>query len=240
MRLYDKDILACKKLLEERASRRLPTVKSWRCTDQEALVLRSDMAYELGGGTKAAVSGLGFTTDSDLVPESGVFLIGPDLPEIREDVSCARITLLRLEGVEGLESQQLYSVFRKLEYTRYHIYPEGYMMRISTVKEREPVRISKASLKEGMDFAGVGACFAEQYAGDPWVKAVQTYFVTDPGADYGALQKCARRFEQITESMNLVFQGFSMDCSTCGQRELCEEIDGLKELHKSMDCPCIG
>ena len=237
MRLYDKDILACKQLLEERLPRRLPTVKSWRCTDQEALVLRSDMAYELGGGTKAAVSGLGFTTDRDLVPENGVFLIGPDLPEIQEDSSCARITLLRLEGVEGLEPQQLYSVFRKLEYSRYHIYPEGYMMRISTVKEREPVRISKASLKEGMDFARVGACFADQYTQNPWVKAVQTYFVTDPGADYGALQKCARRFEQITESMNLVFQGFSMDCSTCGQRELCEEIDGLKELHKGMDCP---
>ena len=240
MRLYDKDILACKKLLEERVPRRLPAVKSWRCTDQEALVLRSDMAYELGGGTKAAVSGLGFTADRDLVPESGVFLIGPDLPEIQEDMSYARITLLRLEGVESLEPQQLYSVFRKLEYTRYHIYPEGYMMRISTVKEREPVRISEAALKEGMDFAGVGACFAEQYAGNPRVKAVQTYFITDPEADYGALQKCARRFEQITESMNLVFQGFSMDCSTCGQRELCEEIDGLKELHKGAENPRLG
>ncbi len=234
MRLYDKDILACKKVLEAGAPRRLPAVKSWRCTDQESLVLRSDMAFELGGGTGAAVSGLGFTTDSALVPENGVFLIGPDLPGIREDVSYARITLLRLEGVEGMEPQQLYSVFRRLEYTRYHIYPEGYMMRISTVKEREPVRISKTSLREGMDFAGVGAWFAEQYAGNPLVKAVQTYFVTDPGADYGALQKCARRFEQITESMNLVFRGFSMDCSTCGQRELCEEIDGLKELHKGM------
>ena len=234
MRLYDKDILACKNKLEERTLRRLPAVKGWRCTDQEALVLRSDMAYELGGGTKAAVSGLGFTTDSCLVPDSGIFLIGPDLPEIREDVSYARITLLRLDGIEGLEPQQLYSVFRKLEYTRYHIYPEGYMMRISTVKEREPVRISKASLNEGMDFAGVGACFAERYAGNPRVKSVQTYFVTDPEADYGALQKCAHRFEQITESMNMVFQGFSMDCSTCGQRELCEEIDGLKELHEGM------
>ena len=107
MRLYDKDILACKELLEEGLPRRLPAGKSWRCTDQEALVLRSDMAYELGGGTKAAVSGLGFTTDSALVPESGVFLIGQDLPEIREDISYARITLLRLEGVESLEPQQL-------------------------------------------------------------------------------------------------------------------------------------
>ena len=234
MRLYDKDVMACKKLLKERSPRRLPTVKSWKCMDQEALILRSDMAYELGGGTKAAVSGLGFTTNSGLVPESGVFLIGPDLPEIREDVSYARITQIRLEGIEDLESQQLYSVLRKLEYTRYHIYPKGYMMRISTVKEREPVRISRASLKEGMDFAGVGACFAEQYIGEPWVKAVQTYFVTDSGADYRALQKCAHRFEQITESLNQVFQGFSMDCSICGQRKLCEEIDGLKELHKGL------
>ena len=234
MYLYDRDISMCKELLEKGRPRRLPAAQGWKCTDQEALVLRSDMAYELGGGTKAAVSGLGFTTDSALVPENGVFLIGPDLPEIREDVSYARITLLRLDDVEESDPQQLYAILRKLEYIRYRIYPEGYMMRISAVKEREPVRISREALEKGMDFAKVGACFAGQYAKDHRVKAIQTYFVTDPGADYGALRSYARRFEQITESLNLVFQGISMDCSTCGQRELCEEIDGLKELHQNV------
>lgn len=261
MRLYDRDISALRKVLRDMNPRRLPDKKSWNCTDQEALVLRSDMAFELGGGGKEAVSGLAFTTDISLLaadmcdaeqedPRSprraglrkesfyeesgGVFLAGKDLPEIREDVSYARITLLCLDGLEGLEPQQLYSVFRRIEYTRYHIYPEGYMMRISAVKEREPVRISRQALRDGMDFAQVGACFAEQYKRHPQVRAVRTYFVTDPAADYGLLWSYAHRFEQITESANQVFRGFSMDCTTCGQRQLCQEIDGLRELHRGM------
>lgn len=261
MRLYDRDIAALLKALRDMNPRRLPDKKSWNCTDQEALVLRSDMAFELGGGEREAVSGLAFTTDISLLAADmrdsaqegsrfprgtgfyekslyeeggGVFLVGKDLPEIREDVSYARITLLCLDGLEGLEPQQLYSVFRKIEYTRYHIYPEGYMMRISAVKEREPVRISRQALRDGMDFAQVGACFAEQYAKHPQVRAVRTYFITDPAADYGLLWSHAHRFEQITESANVVFQGFSMDCSVCGQRQLCQEIDGLKELHREM------
>lgn len=266
--LYDKDVKACKALLQGMKPRELSGTTPWHPLEKEALVLRSDMAYELGGSGQAAVSGLAFTTDPGLVPESGIFLIGQDLPGLKEDMDYARLTFLRLRKPgedlsvgavrasenshnamparlqEPLENsrpsrihedpQVLYGLLRKLDYTRYHIFPEGYMMRISAASQREPVRISREALRAGMDFAGVGACFAEGYLAHPQVCAVQTYFITDPHANYVALQGFARRFEEITGSMNLLFKGLSMDCSTCGQRQICEEIDGLKELHQSL------
>lgn len=230
--LYDKDIRELQNVLGGMKPGRLMVKEPWRCTEKETLVLRSDMAYELGGGSLAAVSGLGFTTDSTLVPENGVYLIGKDLGELKEDTAYARLTLLCLEEAPDWSTGEWYSLFRRLDYTRYHVFPEGYMMRISSVREREPVRIAAKSLEKGMDFAGVGGAFLEAYGKHPRVKAVQTYFVTDLGADFAKLQWFAHRFEEITESMNQVFQGLNMDCSTCGQRELCEEIDGLRELHE--------
>ena len=35
---------------------------------------------------------------------------------------------------------------RAVDYVRYNTYPDGFMMRISSVKEREPVRISKEAV----------------------------------------------------------------------------------------------
>ena len=65
--LYDKDIRELQNVLGGMKPGRLTGKEPWRCTEKETLVLRSDMAYELGGGSLAAVSGLGFTTDSTLV-----------------------------------------------------------------------------------------------------------------------------------------------------------------------------
>lgn len=234
--LYDPDIKALIQWLEAQNPRKLWADQPWNCTKQETLVLRGDMAYELGGSGKPAVSGLCFTTDETLVPSGGTFLIGPDLPEIREDPGYARITMLRLDpkiprGEGEMESQRRYHQFREMDYTRYHLYPEGYMMRISAVKEREPVRIAKRALQAGIGFANVGKAFEKAYLEKPWVKAVRIYFVTDPGADFRLLGDYAHRFETITESMNRIFQGLRMDCNTCEQRRVCDLIDGMKEMH---------
>lgn len=59
------------------------------------MILPSEMAYELGGGTHKAVSGLAFTSDRELVGEDEILLFGPDLPEI-ENIDYARLTMIRL------------------------------------------------------------------------------------------------------------------------------------------------
>lgn len=233
MHLYDKNIRELMEYLQEFSPRKLSDAKAWKCTDQDSLVLRSDMAYELGGGTLAAVSGLGFTTSEELVPESGVYLIGRDLSELKTDTAYARITFLRLVQEEDMDQNKWYTTFRKIDYTRYHVYPEGYMMRISSVKEREPVRVSRAALQQGMDFASVGRAFLEAYEKHPAVEAAQIFFVADDRVQYGKLQESAHRMEQITRSLDQVFKGLSMDCSTCGQKALCDEIEGLKEFHQN-------
>ena len=53
MKLYDKDIACVMQNIKAYGEcRRLDNNAHWKMNDKEKLVLRSDMAYELGGGMK--------------------------------------------------------------------------------------------------------------------------------------------------------------------------------------------
>ena len=235
MQLYNQEILKFQKIISEYPVKRNGIAKAWQMSEQEELILKSDMAYELGGGTMAAVSGLGFTVSKELVPTDQIMCIGPDLADIRQDTAYARMTFIRLNqnAIEGKVDEQLYSAIRRIDYTRYHMFPKGFMMRISSVKEREVVRVSKKAIRDGITFSAIGKAFIEQYKKCPEVEAVQMYFITLPQADYVTIQKIARRLEQITESLNRIFKGIVMDCTTCNLKTVCDEVEGLRELHKS-------
>ena len=236
MDLYDIEIRKLISMLESHGAKRLPLQKEWEMTEKENLILKSEMAYELGGGSNQAVSSIAFTQDEKLVPENAVYLVGDDLCNIRNDISYARITVIRLDSeyIKNHDDNALYASMRATDYVRYHAFPKGYMMRISAVREREPVRVSNEAVSHGMNFAAVGQGFINAYRKRPEVEAVSIYFVTDQKIDYTFLKNGAHRCEQITDSLNNIFNGLTMDCSTCLSRELCDEIDGLRQLHMSI------
>ena len=104
-------------------------------------ILRSEMAYELGGDNLPAIGSQMLTADAALVSGDEIWLYGKDLPQIQKNTAFARFALVRVkEDIMG-EGDALYNQIRRLEYTKYHMYPEGYMMRISAASEREMVRI---------------------------------------------------------------------------------------------------
>ena len=204
--------------------------------DKEKLVLRSDMAYELGGGMNEAVSALAFTTDKAVVDTDGVYLIGDDMTSIDKDIPYARLTFIRLKEnvLDNTKKEALYAVMRAVDYVRYNTYPDGFMMRISSVKEREPVRISKEAVNSNISFSNIGSELIRAYKTREEVEAVKIYFITSDSADYKMLKQFAGRCEQITDSLNHIFNGLVMDCSTCSSRELCDEIEDLRKFHNSI------
>ena len=96
MQLYDQEILKFQKIIMKYPKKRNGTVKAWQMSEQEELILRSDMAYELGGGIMPAASALGFTVSKELVPTDEIICVGPDLAEIHQDMAYARMTFVRL------------------------------------------------------------------------------------------------------------------------------------------------
>ena len=61
MDLYDCEIRKLTSMLESHGVKRLPLQKEWEMTEKENLILKSETAYELGGGSSQAVSAIGFT-----------------------------------------------------------------------------------------------------------------------------------------------------------------------------------
>lgn len=233
MKLYDEVIKDLLSTLEIYPVRKLDTVGrgSWRDAGRESLILRNDMAYELGGGNRPAIGSMLLTMEESFVQEDEILLYGNDLGEIHADTAYARIAFVRVKPDSMGEGNALYEEIRRIEYTKYHLFPEGFMMRISAVSEREMVRIGKKALHKGLNFEQVGRMFIKSYHKNPDVEAVKMVFVTDSKFPYQDLETQVKRAEQITKAIDHILKNLAMDCNVCSLKQICDEVEGMKELH---------
>lgn len=233
MKLYDEVIQDVLSLLEAYPVKKLNPAGnvSLRDAGRDSLILRDDMAYELGGGNRPAIGSMLLTMDGTLAPEDEILLYGNDLGEIHTDTAYARIALVRVKPDGMGEGNELYEAIRRIEYTKYHLFPEGFMMRISAASEREMVRIGKRALRKGLDFEQIGRMFIKSYRKNPDVEAVKLIFITDPKFPYHDLEVQAKRAEQITRAIDHILKNLAMDCNVCSLKQICDEVEGMKELH---------
>lgn len=232
MKLYDSVITATKEQLSPL------TPKIWTYEEQKAwpdagvseLVLQRDAAYELGGSGHPAVNFTCVTTDDGLIGQNQVYLYGPDLRELKKDAPYARIALLKIAPL-GEDDEAAYKAIRDMEFVKYHVFPKGYMFRISSGDFREQVRVSKRALQKGISFRSVGFDFIRQYLKDPNVLQVQLVFVTDPHAPYQTFQDSAKKSADITRTLTHILDGMPTDCNSCNLKPVCDEVEGMRELH---------
>lgn len=235
MKLYDEGIKELLARLDFSKAKHLDMVNTdWEDVGDHNLILRADMAYELGGGTHPAVSAMAVTCNNEFVNGDEVLLIGPDLNEIKNDTPYARIAIVKVAEESLGDGNALYNAIRKIEYVRYHINPKGYMTRISASNNREPVRVGKDALKDGLDFAKVGKLFLDTYHENKNIEAVKLIFITDPAFDYKSLAGQAKHLEDITGAIDHIFKNVMMDCGSCSLQKVCDEVEGLRELHFSV------
>lgn len=196
-------------------------LKCWKDIGYNEVILKRDTAYEL--------SGIGFNLITSRPVESGVTVIGDDLGQIKDSRNFARVSLVQLE--DGGDEQTMYNLIRKVEYVKYHYFPEGYMMRTASRSHKEAVRVSKKALKNGISFEMAGNLLIKKYMEIPAVRSVNVIFITDTGADYNRLETLALKGNSITEALNHIMNSVKFDCDTCNLKPICDEVEGMKELH---------
>ena len=232
MKIYDEQISKVIALLNAEIGQKLEIDSTpWQDAGRQNLVLRGEMAYELGGGTLPAVSFLGVTSSKELVASSGAILYGQDLSHISADSPYARITLLNVDDELMGKGEAIYDKMREFINTRYKVNPKGFMNRISTSSNHEPVRISKEALENGLNFAKVAALYLDCYKAHREVIAAQVIFVTLPDFNYSELISLAQRNDRVTAALDHILRDVKMDCSSCKLQVICNEVDGMKELH---------
>ena len=231
MKLYDECFNGVEELLARYPAKRLTpnTQTQWKDVGKNQIIFQSDTAFELGGGTLPAVSSIALTDKESFVGNDEILLIGNDLPDIKKDSPFARIALLRVNEEKMGTGNELYQTIRKIEYTRYHLNPEGYMMRISAFTHREAARVSKSAVKNGLSFADVGRLFIDEYKKQRQVEAVKLLFVTAPDFPYDKLSEIMEKSEKITTALDHLMKNVKMDCGSCKLKDVCEEVEALSD-----------
>lgn len=265
-RPFDKTITAMRALIDAARPAGLPVdaaardrAAAWPQVGDHGMILRSDMAFELGDGTAPAIGCTVITGSRELVPGDALRLIGPDLPAIaaaggrggavgaahgrtvdstRAAGDClapahpfARIALVRVSAGVPVEGQALYRAIRDLEHVRYRFYPEGFMLRVSARKHRECVRVSRDALARGLTLSVTGNQMIAAFHKNPQVEAIDLTYITDPAFDYPALDACVREAEGIVRAIDHIMATAVVDCDACGLQNVCNEVEGLRELH---------
>ncbi len=194
--------------------------------NKNSVIFLSDTAFELGGNQKPCVSSLAVSSDMEL--SNFVYLQGPDLNEIKADSPLGKFVFIQIEEFE--DEQETFNKIKELEALRYHLTIDGFMTRASALNMREQIRVSKNTVKSGVTFADYGNALLREYLKFSYVKSAEIYFVTDFN-DFEKLNSVAKKISQTTSALNHIFDNIMFDCSTCNLKEICDEVDGLKELH---------
>ena len=197
------------------------SANQWRDLGQNELVMQRESAYELDG--------VGFNLVTSKTLEDKITVIGDDLGQISGDRNFARISVISIDDIA--DEQQAYDLIRKIEYVKYHFFPKGYMIRTSSRSHKEVVRLSKSAVNSGASFEKIGNLLIDKYKSNPAVKAVHLFFVTDKTVDYKSLEALAVKNHSITETLNHIMNNVNFDCSSCNLKPICDEVEGMRELH---------
>ncbi len=224
MRLYNNLINEIKGSLN--SAKQVNSDISLNVSDKNSVIFLSDTAYELGGNQKPCVSSLAVSSDIEF--SNSVYLSGDDLNEIKADSPFGKFVFIQVEDFP--DEQETFNKIKELEALRYHLSVDGFMTRASALNMREQIRVSKKTINSGVTFGDYGNVLLKEYLKFPYVKSAEIYFVTD-NCDFEKLNFVAKKISQTTSALNHIFDNVMFDCSTCNLKEICDEVDGLKELH---------
>lgn len=205
--------------------------KAWPTHESAEFIMRGEAAFELGGGTNNPSVNYTLVTTEGVVDDDGIFLVGDDLSAIKGDCPFARIVILETEEIG--ESEEAYNAIRNMEFARYHVFPKGYMVRVSAMSNQEQVRISKEAMANGINFSAIGRAYIEKYKAIDHVKNVRIIFITK-GEVVERLSEYANKADDITKSLTHIFDGLATDCGHCDFKKVCDEVEGMKEMHLGM------
>ncbi|MBQ2963524.1 MAG: hypothetical protein IJE14_02590 [Clostridia bacterium] len=221
MKFFDSLILETEKLISPFPKKEFEVCKPWHDAQQAQVIMRRDTAFEL--------EGVGFNIVTSGEIKDGIVLVGDNLNEIKDNRKFARITVVQIEDSD--DEQKAYNLIKKIDYVKYHTFPDGYMMRSTSRSHKEAVRVSKQALQDGADFRKIGSLLIEKHKEIPAVIGVKVIFITAKEADYNETERIAEKNYAITETLNHVMNSVNFDCDTCNLKAICDEVEGMKELH---------
>ena len=230
MNLYDSLIKQALELFQGKEMTSFPLESSFPAQKEKEFIFPDDAQVELGGGKDSAYF-MGYTSNSDCVQKDEILLLGKDLSSLPKETPFAHLSFFLIDE-EGKKDQDIYRLFRNLEYSRYKVAPLGFMLRINTNSLKEGGRVSKEAIQKGISIQDIGMSFLHEYKREKTLRFVKQIFVTDPSFDYKKLSLFQKEAEGVTVAFDHVLKTLKMDCRTCSFKEICDTVEGMREMHQ--------
>ena len=64
--------------------------------------------------------------------------------------------------------------------------------------------------------------------------AAKIVFVTDSRLNFDELTAQAEKISALTKALNHIFDNVLVDCKNCNLKPICDEVEGMRELHLNM------
>ena len=204
--------------------------RNWPRGKPGDIILSTDTAIELGHPQTESLAFLMWSDLPDKVTDGRITLIGPDLDGLAwGKAPFGKIILVRVHGFTG---ENAYDRFQEMDMIRLRLGLEGYMIRAVPQKNREWGRIGKQALKDGMSLAIIGNKLIREYRKLEYVDAAEAIFITSSAEDICTFRPTSEKAAQIIRAMNKIFDNLEFDCGACGFKDVCDEVAGLRDMHK--------
>ena len=226
MVLFDDEIKKVYDLLKQLQLKQLDITNNLiEDVGSDNMIFKSDCAYELG-----ETNSLSFElSTSDIDIQDNIYLCGKDLNEIDANEDFIRITLLNVRD-DKLTSNALYDRLEQIKLVKYKVSPKGYMLRTS-VGGKERVRVSKELTAS---FSQIGSAYLKEYKKLNYVNNVTIIFIVGKCDLSNEFVKLANKKKEISDTIDHILKGLMVnDCDACSVKDLCDEVEGLREIHKS-------
>ena len=225
MVLFDNEIKELQLLLNNLDLKELSITDNLIENVTNNMIFNSDCAFELGKDKSLSFE----LSSSDIVIEDKLYLCGKDLNEINCDTDFIRITLLNVRD-DKLGGNALYDRLEQIKLVKYKVSPKGYMLRTS-VGNKEKVRVSKDL---DASFSQIGSAYLKEYKKLSYVNNVTIIFIVGECVLYDKFVALANKKKEISDALDHILKGMVVsDCDACSVKELCDEVQELREIHKN-------
>ena len=225
MVLFDNEIKELQLLLNNLDLKELSITDNLIENVTNNMIFNSDCAFELGKDKSLSFE----LSSSDIVIEDKLYLCGKDLNEINCDTDFIRITLLNVRD-DKLSGNALYDRLEQIKLVKYKVSPKGYMLRTS-VGNKEKVRVSKDL---DASFSQIGSAYLKEYKKLSYVNNVAIIFIVGECVLYDKFVALANKKKEISDALDHILKGMVVsDCDACSVKELCDEVQELREIHKN-------
>lgn len=213
--------------------------------DRNPFLMERDTAVELGGYPKESINI--YVPSSNLeslllkacesgisVNEPGVYCIGNPaiITEKEKLVSFGKIVLLKTKSIPD---EKWYEFTQKELMTDTRLHIKDVMQRQSSTHYNLNLRIGKTAMKNGFSISRLGKTIKESFMKLEEVESAVVIFIVGESALYKDLLGNGEKIKEITLTLNHIFDGIDMDCGHCNLVEICNEVEGIRKLHKKKE-----